>query len=595
MPVNNDKITTIDCFPNDNISRVVYRYGGLVRNEDNDSTNPFVEVLLIEIRKSDQWLFLDKCSTFLVPVLDLDAVQHGSIWNGNVLTNQTYRFSGKLVTKRFSFDFTNNKPKNIKLTDRIPNSSEYYIPLKYYFLPNKVDYVLKGYPFTKYTNDSYRKVNHCLIHSNDGTQVITSSIQVLHSLFVNRKDIRGLLLGTSSQSIINRFLESYTTEIENDNVEYKIKIRKPYEDIGETAIIFLANLALNPHVQTIVDKIQKSMEITEFNHLQHGSGTRYPIVFPPHPTKLFLEAEGIWLDDNKTRFFITRVKKFDPINDHMIDVNKDLTNTVSKPDDKNSRPREKSQNKNEHVNTQKPPSRTSGEYRKRSDVETGSTQDILKYSFNEPINDPIEVGTPNHPYSDKSKDVETSSDEQYGSQNTNIKKSETTNTPPKRDERFDIQYIIQSLQEIASEMDSPLEHLSAINEHGEMITSINLLQIKKLVPEPKHPSWIDYEKGRRLLFLQLDLKDQNSFAYLIDIHKNKNHEAFCAFLIFTQHKLTSEQIKKICIELESAKGIKKWALYCDSFIHKMIAIKHLYATPDEWKNRFKNLFISLQK
>ena len=38
--------------------------------------------------------------------------------------------------------------------------------------------------------------------------------------------------------------------------------------------------------------------------------------------------------------FITRVKKFDPINDHMIDVNKDLTNTVSKLM-KNPRPREK--------------------------------------------------------------------------------------------------------------------------------------------------------------------------------------------------------------------------------------------------------------
>ncbi|PQL78205.1 hypothetical protein CV951_018500, partial [Acinetobacter baumannii] len=87
MPVNNDKITTIDCFPNDNISRVVYRYGGLVRNEDNDSTNH-------EIRKSDQWLLLEKCSTFLVPVLDLDAVQHGSIWDGNVLTDQSCRFSG---------------------------------------------------------------------------------------------------------------------------------------------------------------------------------------------------------------------------------------------------------------------------------------------------------------------------------------------------------------------------------------------------------------------------------------------------------------------------------------------------------------------
>lgn len=65
------------------------------------------------------------------------------------------------------------------------------------------------------------------------------------------------------------------------------------------------------------------------------------------------------------------------------------------------------------------------------------------------------------------------------------------------------------------------------------------------MPEPKHPSWIDYDKGRKLLFLKLDLKDQNGFSYLIDIHKNKNHEAFCAFLIFTQNKLTSEQIKNL--------------------------------------------------
>ncbi len=84
----------------------------------------------------------------------------------------------------------------------------------------------------------------------------------------------------------------------------------------------------------------------------------------------------------------------------MIDVNKDLTNTISKPDEKNPRPREKSQNKNEHINTQKPPSRTSGEYRKRSEVETGNTQGILKYSFNEPTDDPIEVGASNQPYSD---------------------------------------------------------------------------------------------------------------------------------------------------------------------------------------------------
>ncbi len=105
----------------------------------------------------------------------------------------------------------------------------------------------------------------------------------------------------------------------------------------------------------------------------------------------------------------------------MIDVNKDLTNTISKPDEKNPRPRKKSQNKNEHINTQKPPSRTSGEYRKRSEVETGNTQGIPKYSFNEPTDDPIEVGASNQPIQINQKRLKTSSDEPYGNQNTKIK------------------------------------------------------------------------------------------------------------------------------------------------------------------------------
>ena len=54
-------------------------------------------------------------------------------------------------------------------------------------------------------------------------------------------------------------------------------------------------------------------------------------------------------------------------------------------------------------------------------METGNTQGILKYSFNEPTDDPIEVGASNQPYSDKSEEVETSSDEPYGNQNTKIK------------------------------------------------------------------------------------------------------------------------------------------------------------------------------
>ncbi|MFW2099925.1 MULTISPECIES: hypothetical protein [Acinetobacter] len=592
----NVKVTTIDCFPNDGIRRTVYRYGGFLRNESSDSTNPLIEVLLIELQDNDKWINVQRCSTFLVPFLEIDTVQIGSIWEGNILQDNVYKFYGKLITKNFTFDFTSHKPKNIKPTYKVPNTDEYYMPLKHLMLPKGNDFILQGYPFTHYSSETYRQVNHCLMVSNNNIQVITSAVHILHSLFVNRKDIRGMVLSSSIQNIINRYLESYTTETVEDQTEYRIRIRKPYEDLGEIAIIFLANLALNEHVQNIVERLQHSMEITDFDPLQYGkNGTRYPIAFPPHPTRLSVEVEGLWLDDNKTRFFITRFKRVDPIDDHTIDVNQDHINTVPKDNEKNPIPREKSKNKNEHINTQKPPSRVNGEYRKRSDVESGNTNGILKYSFNEPTTDPVEVDSYIQPYTDKSEDVETSSDEPHGNEKSNIKKSETTDKPPTRDERFDIQYIIESLQALALENDSPLQKVYAINEFGDGIEGFNLLQIKELVPDPNHPSWIDEKLGRQLLFLKLELRDRVDHCYLIDIHKNKNHEAFCAFLIITPYRLTGEQIKKICIELESAKGIKKWTAHCEHFTKQIISLKHSWATPDEWKNKFKNLFKALNK
>ena len=105
---------------------------------------------------------------------------------------------------------------------------------------------------------------------------------------------------------------------------------------------------------------------------------------------------------------------------------------------------------------------------------------------------------------------------------------------------------------------------------------------------------MDTQIGRKLLFLKLELKDQNDHCYLIDI-LNKNHEAFCVFLILTTYKLTSEQIKKICRALESTKGIKRLSQQCTCFTRQIIPIKHSCATPDEWKVKFESLFLNLNK
>ena len=105
---------------------------------------------------------------------------------------------------------------------------------------------------------------------------------------------------------------------------------------------------------------------------------------------------------------------------------------------------------------------------------------------------------------------------------------------------------------------------------------------------------MDTQIGRKLLFLKLELKDQNDQCYLIDI-LNKNHEAFCVFLILTTYKLTSEQIKKICRALESTKGIKKLSQQCTCFTRQIIPIKHSCATLDEWGMKFESLFLNLKK
>ena len=108
---------------------------------------------------------------------------------------------------------------------------------------------------------------------------------------------------------------------------------------------------------------------------------------------------------------------------------------------------------------------------------------------------------------------------------------------------------------------------------------------------------MDTQTGRKLLFLKLELKDQNDHCYLIDI-LNKNHEAFCVFLILTTYKLTSEQIKKICRALESTKGIKNLSQQCTCFTRQIIPIKHSCATCttlDEWGMKFESLFLNLKK
>lgn len=593
MSADQPKEISIDSFPNDGVSRVVYRYGGLLKN-NNDLMNPLVEVLLIEIRMSDQWLYLDRCSTGLVPVVEIDAVQTGSIWVGDTLSQKTYKFNRKLVKRKFSFNLSEIKPQNIKLTDKIPNTSEYYMSLKNYYLPNSnnADTSVYKYPLTQYSKGSYQKVNHCLMVSNDNIQVIASSIHILHACFSNTKELRKLLLRTSPKKIVDRYLDIYFSEEINGDSKYTIKLKETCkEKFKPISIVLLAYLGLNKHVQSVVEKIQSSLENTDYHEYKSGKNIRYPIVSPPHPTKLDMEAEGIWLDEEHTRFLITRFINIDPIADHKIDVlplNQSETSTTS--GDKTPIPSEKSKEKNERINTQQPPSRRSGEYRRQSDIEYGDASNILNFlSPEEVTSNKRETDKYQYQTSDPTEEVQTSSDDCYGNKKNNIKKAESDETQKNRDNSLDLKNIMEALSELIQDRSCPLVSIFSINSSGKEVTGYKLLQIKNLVKLKNTTSFIYKSKGRNLLFLRLTFKNNNGFCYFIEIKPNNSRDFFCAYLFLTNQSLSETQVKEICTQMSLSKGSKKWGKQCD-FISSMTAITHNADTSEKWKNKFQALF-----
>ncbi len=82
-------MVSVDSFPDDDIERVIYLFGGIQQNT-SDSTNPLVEVLLLEIDQSNPKRLNtnDNFGTYLVTLKDLEIFKQWSIWKGNQSTGK---------------------------------------------------------------------------------------------------------------------------------------------------------------------------------------------------------------------------------------------------------------------------------------------------------------------------------------------------------------------------------------------------------------------------------------------------------------------------------------------------------------------------
>ena len=115
-------MVSVDSFPKDDIERVIYLFGGVQRNT-SDSTNPLIEVLLLEIDQFNPKRLNkdDNFGTYFVTLKDLEIFKQWSIWKGNVATGKVFDFGDEIKEEKFEFNLETiryspmSRPNNHKI------------------------------------------------------------------------------------------------------------------------------------------------------------------------------------------------------------------------------------------------------------------------------------------------------------------------------------------------------------------------------------------------------------------------------------------------------------------------------------------------
>ena len=319
-------MVSVDSFPKDDIERVIYLFGGVQRNT-SDSTNPLIEVLLLEIDKFNPKRLNkdDNFGTYFVTLKDLEIFKQWSIWKGNVSTGKVFDFGDEIKEEKFEFNLEITPTYSITCLSKFDNHSTDYIPTKYRWIPkvNKFSQNPKTRDFNFY---SFANSKYCVLRTLSHQKIIIHSLNVFHSLYVpSRKDIRGMLIYPSFANstfendldiLVNKFVEYHNFEEVQGQPTIFIKLKSKYEKhLGSAATIFLANLAFNKKVRKKVINLRRSLEDVKIDSRGNPYPNRLPTIEPPHSKNLTIHAKGIWLDTEKTRFLVIEVSKFSGLND----------------------------------------------------------------------------------------------------------------------------------------------------------------------------------------------------------------------------------------------------------------------------------------
>lgn len=295
-------IYTISSFPEDNLVRVLYRYGGIQKNNSGISISPHIQVLLVELDKTGKLITKNFLCTY-VKLNELHKANLGSVWKGQSLLSNDFNIANQIRQKEFTLYLENSRPLNVNFD---------YVKKQFQKIKSNVEILnYLNYPNIEIIDENIKKklanfdkANYVQITSTKDIDVFISSIDVLNSLFINNIKIKEKLISAPIINIVDEYLESYES-LSSTQCLYKIKIKNNKKKLSKPAIRFLAFLALNKEVQNKVSLLQYSLEETEYIPYNYQNIERFPIILPPQPNKLKIKTKGLWY---KEYFFVIEIE-----------------------------------------------------------------------------------------------------------------------------------------------------------------------------------------------------------------------------------------------------------------------------------------------
>lgn len=314
---------SISSFPQDNIVRVLYRYGGMQKNDSGVTISPHIQVLLAELDENGELVTQNFVWTH-IKLNELHKAMLGSVWKGQSFLSKDFNLNGRIQSKEFIFRLDYFPPKNVNFNFIKKHFNELgCIPeiLNYFNYPN-ID-ISDKYNSRKLEN--FNKSNYTLLRSTKKDNVFISSIDVLNSLFCRNIPLKEKLLSTPIRDIVNDYFESY--EKSNNTYHfYKVKTRNDQKKLADNTIKFLTFLALNKDVQNKISLLQSSLEDIEYNLYNYKNIERFPIILPPQTCQLKIKTLGFRYDNS---FIVTKIKNvIESTYDHIVlhEHNKDSSN-----------------------------------------------------------------------------------------------------------------------------------------------------------------------------------------------------------------------------------------------------------------------------